>query len=677
MDLLGLIGYSIASIAYLLFSLLLLATKQKSFTSNLMLVAVLMVLIANLLSALQLYHGFSLSIIFAIEAIKLAAFTLLLFSIRINPKRLAEFLVNKAVAQFLPLWLAGVIVASISIFYLLNYSLVFIALLAMNLYPLVLLEQLYRNSEEKIRWSLWPLSVALGGLVVFDFALYAQGSLINHIDFNLWFSRGYIAALLMPFFLLSSKRIKNLSADIFVSREVVFYSSMLAIAGGYLVLLAFAGYVIRYIEGEWSNVLSVLFLAVGLLVLVVLFITNSFRRQVKVFINKHFFANKYEYRDEWLKVTSALEDHQDGDIFDNLCQIMASSLEVSDCAFVKINSTDKLELFNQRGLSLSDQHLEALAQICQYCVEQHWMIDVREYQHANQRYPHLHFNPKSLLNAKLEVIVPVYKQQKLFGLFVLPAPNDKSFLNWEDRDFLFAVSKQLANYLFLQQAQMQLAESQQFAMFNRMSAFVLHDLKNIQAQLALINTNAERHRHNPEFVADVFDTVNTAHDRLDKVILQLRNKSEENKQQRNVKVGINKLLNEIIEIRNQQLPKVAMSCDPELNIFTNKNQLRSVLTHLLQNAQDACTDLGIVNIIGKIQQDRLFIIIEDNGCGMSDSFVKNELFKPFVTTKGNAGMGIGAFEAKQFIQEQDGYLDVFSVLGEGSRFTIELPMNII
>ncbi|KGJ95971.1 hypothetical protein ND16A_1150 [Thalassotalea sp. ND16A] len=677
MDLFGLIGYSIASIAYLLFSLLLLATKQKAFTSNLMLVAIVTVLIANLASALQLYHGLSLTIIFAIETIKLAAFTLLLFSIRVNPKTLSEFLARRAVAQFLLLWLAGILVATISIFYLLNYSLVFIVLLTMNLYPLVLLEQLYRNAEAKVRWSLWPLVIALGSLVVFDFVLYAQGSLINQIDFNLWFSRGYIAALLMPFFLLSSKRIKNLSADIFVSREVVFYSSMLAIAGGYLLLLAFAGYVLRYIEGEWSNVLSVLFLAVGFLALTVLFITNSFRRKVKVFINKHFFANKYEYRDEWLKVTSALEDHQDGDIFDNLCQIMASSLEVSDCAFVKINSTDKFELFNQRGLILSEPHLAALTQICEYCAEQHWMIDVREYQHAKQHYPLLHFNPDSLLNANLEVIVPVYQQQKLFGLFILPAPNDKAFLNWEDRDFLFAVSKQLANYLFLQQAQMQLAESQQFAMFNRMSAFVLHDLKNIQAQLALINTNAEHHRDNPEFVADVFDTVNTAHDRLDKVILQLRNKSEENKQQGNVKVGINNLLNEIVEIRNQQLPKVAMSCDPELNIVTNKSQLRSVLTHLLQNAQDACSDLGIVNIIGKIQQDRLFIIIEDNGCGMSDSFVKNELFKPFVTTKGNAGMGIGAFEAKQFIQEQKGFLDVSSVLGEGSRFTIELPVNII
>jgi signal transduction histidine kinase len=62
----------------------------------------------------------------------------------------------------------------------------------------------------------------------------------------------------------------------------------------------------------------------------------------------------------------------------------------------------------------------------------------------------------------------------------------------------------------------------------------------------------------------------------------------------------------------------------------------------------------------------------DNGKGMSPSFIREQLFKPFSSTK-DGGFGIGAFEARALIAAMGGRIEVASREGKGSRFTIILP----
>jgi len=60
---------------------------------------------------------------------------------------------------------------------------------------------------------------------------------------------------------------------------------------------------------------------------------------------------------------------------------------------------------------------------------------------------------------------------------------------------------------------------------------------------------------------------------------------------------------------------------------------------------------------------------------MSEHFIKTRLFKPFDTTKGNAGMGIGVFEAKQFFESMNGTLTVESAEDKGSTMLICIPLD--
>ena len=225
----------------------------------------------------------------------------------------------------------------------------------------------------------------------------------------------------------------------------------------------------------------------------------------------------------------------------------------------------------------------------------------------------------------------------------------------------------------MHEANDKLAESKQFDAFNRMSAFLIHDLKNVQAQLALITSNATKHRGNPEFIDDVFETVESATDRLAKVLSQLRNKQVAQSSSSNTDVSL--LIEQVVVQRNVIQPYVHFSSLDNCCMAIDYETFHSVLNHLIQNAQEATSIDGWVKVRLNHCENEINIEIEDNGCGMSGEFIEKRLYKPFDTTKGNAGMGIGVFEAKQFIEGIAGTLKVTSSEGLGTTFSIHLPIN--
>ena len=138
---------------------------------------------------------------------------------------------------------------------------------------------------------------------------------------------------------------------------------------------------------------------------------------------------------------------------------------------------------------------------------------------------------------------------------------------------------------------------------------------------------------------------------------------------------VQRLINTVVEQRNVQLPHISAQLTIDKMISIDEETLSSVLNHLLQNAQEATNESGWVKISAERISNNLHIAIVDNGCGMSIDFIKNRLFKPFDTTKGNAGMGIGVYEAKQFVESIGGTLQVTSFENEGSIFTLVIPCD--
>jgi signal transduction histidine kinase len=109
-------------------------------------------------------------------------------------------------------------------------------------------------------------------------------------------------------------------------------------------------------------------------------------------------------------------------------------------------------------------------------------------------------------------------------------------------------------------------------------------------------------------------------------------------------------------------------------VVAHPDRLERVIGHLVQNAIEATGADGTVRVAARVLDDAVVVDVTDTGGGMSASFLQNRLFKPFTSTKEH-GMGIGAFESREYVREIGGRLEVTSVEGRGTTFTLHLPIH--
>ena len=111
------------------------------------------------------------------------------------------------------------------------------------------------------------------------------------------------------------------------------------------------------------------------------------------------------------------------------------------------------------------------------------------------------------------------------------------------------------------------------------------------------------------------------------------------------------------------------------SLAVDAEQFTMVLTHLIGNAQDATPSDGNVSVTIQESEGQIVIVIADTGCGMTPEFMRDRLFKPFDSTKGAQGMGIGAYQAREFVRNLGGELAVDSVLSKGTTITMTVPIE--
>jgi putative PEP-CTERM system histidine kinase len=268
-------------------------------------------------------------------------------------------------------------------------------------------------------------------------------------------------------------------------------------------------------------------------------------------------------------------------------------------------------------------------------------------------------------------VLPLITHGRLFGFMLLLEPRSSIVLNWEVIDLLKIAGTQAASYLAQQDAAMALMVARQFESFNRMSTFVVHDLKNLVSQLSLMMRNAEKHRDNPEFQRDMIDTVNFS---VQKMRLLLQKLSRSESPEHIAPLSLARLVKQAVALKAAYEPMpVLRIADAGLQVVADAERLERVIGHLIQNAIEATPADGSVQVDLERRDGSVLIRIADSGEGMSEEFIRERLFKPFDSTK-SAGMGIGVFESREYIQELGGQLEVSSRPRVGTTFTILLPL---
>ncbi len=548
-------------------------------------------------------------------------------------------------------------------------SIVLVTWLAISLCALVLIEQLFRSASESQRWSMKYLCLGLACLFGYDFFMYAEGLLFQQLDANLWQARGLVSAIAVPLLAVAIARNTDWQSGLHVSREVVFHSVTLIAAGLYLIAMSMVGYAIRFMGGTWGGVLqTAFFIAMGALLVVLLF-SAKLRATLRVLLSKHFFSYKYDYREQWLSFTRALADIEDDDVPKGIVRAMAP-LVGAQAGLLFARESGYFRLLSNCDMPYPEGEL-ALGDLPEWLTRTEWVVDIDEWRDQPGLYNDLAL-PAWIDNiAQPWLIVPLMFGNQLAGILIIRHSDLQTHINWEERDLLKTAGRQAASHLAQYSASKALVEARQFEAFNRLSAYVIHDLKNILAQQSLIVANAEKHKHKPAFVDDMIMTVNNSVSRMTRLMEQMRSGMRSGNAE---ELRLDDILGRVVASRSIQQPAPQLLIEAaNLKLLADEERLSTVFGHLLQNAQEACDKHGEVKVRQKCEDTLIEVEICDNGCGMSADFINGHLFTPFESTKGLTGMGIGAFESREYIRSIGGDIKVTSEPGAGSTFRVFLP----
>jgi putative PEP-CTERM system histidine kinase len=541
---------------------------------------------------------------------------------------------------------------------------------------LVLVEQIYRDLPKEARWALKPLSMGLGAGYLFDLYLFADGLLFGRLDPVIWVVRGPAHALVLPLIALSVMRNPSWSLRMSPSHTVVFHTAALGGTGAYLLVVAATGYYVRYFGGEWGHPLQIVLFFAALLLMAVFMSSAAQRARLKIYLSKHLFPYRYDYRAEWLKFTRALANSGSGL---NLGQAVIRALgdlveSPGGCLWLRASGGEYriYARINQQTAENAGAAMEAAdSPLVRFLLEREWVINLAEYRANPEIHRELALPEWLMYFPDAWLLIPLTSSGGLVGFVLLSVPRTKFEIDWEVLDLLKTAQHQAASYLENMLATEELLEARKFESFTRMSAFVVHDLKNLVAQLSLMLKNAERHKHNPEFQEDILETVAHAEAKMRALMEQLQEKRPIDSPRA---VDLVRTLENIRHTKRGQRPAVELRLPAEKTVMVHAHpeRIERVIGHIAQNAIEACDAHGSVTMALDTQDtERVRVIVQDDGRGMSAAFLHERLARPFETTKAS-GMGVGVYETRQYIRELGGEVFFESEPGVGTKVMIEL-----
>lgn len=545
--------------------------------------------------------------------------------------------------------------------------------MVLSVLALVLVEQLLRNVQEDSLWNAKPLCLGLAGAFLFDLYLYSDAVLFNGLDPDATSIRGAVRALMVPLLLLSMLRSKDWIATLRVSRKVAFHSATLLFSGAYLIFIAGLGYYVRLFGGQWGGALQLGLTFLALIALITLVLSGSVRAKMRVFLGKHFFRYRYDYREEWLRFTHTLSAQSSPQqMGQQVIRGLANMLESPAGGLWQKNASDGAFRQTARwNMAQCDGIEPETSSFCRFIQRTGWVINLEEYRAIPRRYDGLSL-PAWLHEVQHAwLIVPLCVGEEMVGFVILAGARTNVDINWEVNDLLKTAGRQAASFLAQMQATEALLEVRKFDAFNRMSAFVVHDLKNIVTQLSLMLKNAKRLHANPEFQQDMLMTIENSLDKMRQLMLQLREGATP--PGTTIGVDLGRVAQRIESGASHRGRKVDLTLAERVFARGHEERLERVIGHVVQNALDATDTGGRVWLKVDRFGGQARVEVGDTGHGMSQEFIRDRLFKPFQTTK-KAGMGIGAYESFQYVQELGGTITVKSEPATGTEVVLLLPL---
>ena len=550
-------------------------------------------------------------------------------------------------------------------------------MLLFSILGLVLVEQLFRNTALAYRRSISFLCISAGSIFIYDLFVFSNALLTQTIDYEFWSARGIVNVLIVPTLLIAAARNPELAPHLHVSRQFVFHSTTLVSVGLYLLLMSLAGFYVKESSGEWGKILQAAFLFASLLFLAVLFLSPKIKIRVKRYLY-YSFRNKYDYREEWNRFSRTLLTHDlENSIYKRALQAIAQIVESQGATlWIKDNHQFFIKAEWQQGADNLQPEADN-SELVKFIYEKEKLFSKKEFQLVSERSGIGDHWFSQTDNSWL--IIPLWINDELFGFVHLMEsalkPDDNG-LDIEDIDLLNTIAHHVSLSLFLKETDNALQQAQKFTDMNQMTAFLMHDLKTVLSQLSLLVENSAAHKNNPDFVDDMINTVEHTTHKMHRIMQLLKNPDQLGETSAK---PVLEVIEAVVEsFRHHPVcPIVNNSISGNPVIDANQEQLYSALKNIVQNAVESVDKTGKVEIeLSSIVHGQLIIDVSDNGIGMSQEFIAERLFRPFDSTKGVSGMGMGVFQSREYFRSIGGDLKVASQENEGTHFTIQVPVEL-
>jgi len=538
------------------------------------------------------------------------------------------------------------------------------------LFGIIICEQLLRHDHSSRMAKL----IALSAFTLFAYDILVFSNLLLFADRNqdLWHARGFVSSatsLILAFSVIFYATQLRQRGQFKLSNSVILFNTSLTLVGCFLLLMALLGSIFNYFDLSWLNASKIMLYVVAIFSIIALSFSENARLSIVVWTSKHFFTHKYDYKKQWIKLDQLLS--HEGNSYETSLKAMQKLFSCQSGA-IWIKGPQFYSMVSSINCSsLTNNPLqENNSEFIQLLEKEEWIFQPTHNQNGLDK-QHNKQLPSWLKEfCEAWVVVPLNTEKELIGFVVLAQQRVSTQLTWEDLDILKLTGRQIASYISHQQAHEKLVQNQQFDVFNKITAFAIHDIKNLIAQQALVVKNAEKFKHHPEFVDDAIDTIANSVEKMDKLLIKLQGKhSSESKL-----VNLNQLLSQAVEMNKNGLPVPSLKItSPPISLKADAEKLLMALNHLIKNAQDATDDNGLITITLSHQENATWLEVQDSGVGMTQAFINNQLFQPFNSTKHDKGMGLGAYQIRDIFHALGGQFFVESTVNVGSKFSIHIP----
>lgn len=537
---------------------------------------------------------------------------------------------------------------------------------------LVHLENTLRSSSGSKRWHIKYLIFGVGSILAYFIYLSSQSLLFSSLGFEtvpLTAAVILISTSMMAVFIVQHRL---LDVDIFISRYVIYNSLTVLVVGLYLLAVGIIAQGIRYFQVPFGYFLTTLFIFTSVLLLVIFLFTTSLRRKAQLFINKHFYKHKYEFRDKWMETIEKISRKRSVSDIRSTLRDMVS--ETTGAKPVYLWLYDPVTRSYQTGQEGVPEPLKKIAFGCSFASLLEKDPAPFTVDEVAGNAPHVAALAGIFAGTGTVLCTPLVADQEVIG-FIMQGPDRSSepYIQ-DDFEILTAMSTQAAVQIKNITMAQELMAAKEVDTFSRISTFIMHDLKNLTNSLSLISQNAKHNMDNPEFRKDTIKTIDGTVSRMKNLIERLSSVPRGMELKR-VETDMKDFMG--ATLKKVHLPKnkeVVITSDVDFMppIYIDHEAVEMVILNLIVNAYDAIDKEGIIKIYANYSGGSVNIVVQDNGSGISSEFMDTALFRPFKTTKKN-GFGIGLYQCKTLIEAHGGSISVESAVGKGTSFTVTLP----